>query len=170
MIPDDLKVALITSVFKANNKEEFSYYRPISVLPCFSKILEELMYNRLLLKYLDNNDILFTSQYGFRRKHSTNLATIELITKISQAIDKKEYTLGVFLDLAKAFDTVNRKILLRKLDHYGIRGIVNDWFKNYLTDRKQIVKYKSQQSKLNNNMWSAPRLCPWTTLGFHLHE
>ena len=129
MIPDDLKVALITSVFKANNKEECSNYRPISVLPCFSKILEELMYNRLLLKYLDNmyNDILFTSQYGFRRKHSTNLATIELITKISQAIDKKEYTLGVFLDLAKAFDTVNRK---RKLDHYGIRGIVNDWFKN----------------------------------------
>ena len=145
-IPDDLKVALVTPVFKANDKEEFSNYRPISVLPCFSKILEKLMYNRLL-KYLDQNNILFPSQYGFRRKHSTNLATIELITKISQAIDNNENTLGVFLDLAKAFDTVNHEILLRKLDHYGVRGIVNKWFKNYLTGRKQIVKYKSVQSQ-----------------------
>ena len=94
------------------------------------------MYNRLL-KYLDQNNILFPSQYGFRRKHSTNLATIELITKISLAIDNNEYTFGVFLDLAEAFDTVNHEILLRKLDHYGIRGIVNKWFKNYLTGRKK---------------------------------
>ena len=78
------------------------------------------MYHRLL-KYLDNNNTLFARQYGFRRKHSTNLATIELITKISQAIDNNEYTLGVFLDLEKAFGTVNQEILLRKLDHYGIR-------------------------------------------------
>ena len=145
-IPDDLKVALVTPVFKANDREEFSNYRPISVFPCFSKILEKLMYNRLL-KYLDQNNIFFPSQYGFRRKHSTNIATIELITKISEAIDNNEYTLGVFLDLAKAFDTVNHEILLRKLDHYGIRGIVNEWFKNYLTERKQIVKYKSEQSE-----------------------
>ena len=80
------------------------------------------------------------------KKHSTNLATIELMTKISHATDNNEYTLGVFLDLAKAFDTVNHEILLTKLDHYGIRGIVNEWFKNYLTHRKQIVKYKSVKS------------------------
>ena len=95
------------------------------------------MYNRLL-KYLDQNNIFFPSQNGFRRKHSTNLATIELITKISEAIYKNDYKLGVFLDLAKAFDTVNHENLLRKLDHYGIRGTVNEWFKNYLTERKQI--------------------------------
>ena len=104
------------------------------------------MYNRLL-KYLDQNNIFFPSQNGLRRKHSTNLATIELITKISEAIYNNDYKLGVFLDLAKAFDTVNHENLLRKLDHYGIRGTVNEWFKNYLRERKQIVKYKWEQSE-----------------------
>lgn len=89
--------------------------------------------------------MLFQSQYGFRKKHSTNLATIELMTKILQAIDNNEYTIGVFLDLAKAFDTVNHEILLTKLEHYGIRGIALEWFKNYLTNRKQIVKYKQKK-------------------------
>ena len=81
VIPDDLKVALATPVYKANNKEEISNYRPISVLPCFSKILEKVMYKRLL-KYLENHHMLFQNQYGFRKKHSTNLATLELTTKI----------------------------------------------------------------------------------------
>ena len=146
VIPNDLKIALVTPVFKANDKEEFNNYRPISVLSCFSKILEKIMYKRVI-KYLDKNNILFQSQYGFRKKHSTNLATIELMTKILQAIENGEYTVGVFLDLAKAFDTVNHEILLRKLEHYGIRGIVLEWFTNYLTNRKQIVKYKFEKSE-----------------------
>ena len=69
------------------------------------------------------------------------------MTKILQAIDNNEYTIGVFLDLAKAFDTVNHEILLRKLEHYGIRGIALEWFKNYLTNRKQIVKHKQKKSE-----------------------
>ena len=146
VIPNDLKIALVTPVFKANDKEEFNNYRPISVLSCFSKILEKIMYKRVI-KYLDKNNILFQSQYGFRKKHSTNLATIELMTKILQAIENGEYTVGVFLDLAKAFDSVNHEILLRKLEHYGIRGIVLEWFTNYLTNRKQIVKYKFEKSE-----------------------
>ena len=95
VIPNDLKIALVTPVFKANDKEEFNNYRPISVLSCFSKILEKIMYKRVI-KYLDKNNILFQSQYGFRKKHSTNLATIELMTKILQAIENGEYTVGVF--------------------------------------------------------------------------
>ena len=82
------------------------------------------------------------SQYGFCKKHSTNLVTMELMTKILQAIDNNEYTIGVFLDLAKAFDTVNHKLLL---EHYVIRGIALEWFTNYLTNRKQIVKYKQKK-------------------------
>ena len=147
VIPNDLKIAIVTPVFKANNKKEFSNYRPISVLPCFSKILEKIMYKRVV-KYLDKHNMLFESQYGFRKKkHSTNLATIELVTKILQAIDNNEYTIGVFLDLAKAFDTVNHEILLKKLEHYGIRGIALEWFQNYLTNRKQIIKYKLEKSE-----------------------
>ena len=84
--PNDLNLALVTAIFKANNKQKFSNYRPISVLSCFSKIIEKLMWIRLI-KYLDHNNILFHSQYSFRKKQSTNLATIELMTKISRAID-----------------------------------------------------------------------------------
>ena len=145
VIPDDLKIALVTPIYKANGKEEFSNYRPISVLPCFSKILEKIIYKRVL-KYLDKHNMLFQGQYGFRKNHSTNLATIELTTKLLQAIDNNEYTIGVFLDLAKAFDTVNHEILLKKLEHYGIRGIALKWFENYLTNRKHIVKYKLEKS------------------------
>ena len=91
--------------------------------------------------------MLFQNLYGFHKKHSTNLATIELKTKILQAKDNNGYTIQVFYDLAKAFDTVNHKILLEKLEHFEIRGIPLEWFKNYLSNRKQIVKFKSQKSK-----------------------
>ena len=76
--------------------------------------------------------MLFLSQYGFRKKHSTNLAIMELVFKVSKAIDNNEYTIGIFLDLSKAFDTENHDISLYKLQHYGIRGVALDWFKNYL--------------------------------------
>ena len=90
------------------------------------------MYKRVV-KFLDKHSILSENQYGFRKKRSTNLAI---------AIDDKEYTMGVFLDFSKAFDTVNHNILLYKLEHFGIRGVVLECFKNYLSNRKQIVKYK----------------------------
>jgi len=103
------------------------------------------MFKRLV-KYLDKHQILFHSQYGFRRKHSTNLATLELVTKILQSIDSNKYTIAVVLDLAKAFDTVNREILLGKFEYYGIRGVALEWFRNYLSNRKQIVKFKTINS------------------------
>ena len=76
---------------------------------------------------------------------------MELVTKISQAIDNNEYTIGVFLDLSKAFDTVNHDILLHKLEHYGIRGVALNWFQNYLSNRKQIVKYNSTMGYSRKN-------------------
>ena len=85
--------------------------------------------------------------HGFCNKRSTTLAIIELIEKISRAIDNGEFTIGIFLDLSKAFDTVNHKILIDKLYHYGIRGICLKWFENYLQNRKQFVKYGDTKSK-----------------------
>ena len=132
-------------MYKANRKENFSNYRPISVLPCFSKILEKLMYKRAIT-FLNKNNILSYNQYGFRAGHSTQQVVIELVDKISQAIERKEYMVGLFLDLYRAFDTVNHHILLGKLEHYGFRGVAIEWFKNYLTNRKQMVNYKSVNS------------------------
>ena len=97
----------------------FTNFRPISVLPFFSKFLERIIYNRIL-GYLNDFNILYDNQYGFRRNHSTSLALVDLYDKISLALDRKEIAAGVFIDLSKAFDTVNHNILLQ---YYGIRGL-----------------------------------------------
>jgi retron-type reverse transcriptase len=103
------------------------------------------MYQRLI-KFIDANEILSKHQYGFRKTRSTEHAIIEITDKISKAIDEGKYTIGIFLDLSKSFDTVNHEILIKKLEHYGIRGLCIEWFKSYLKERKQIVKYKEYNS------------------------
>ena len=155
-IPKFLKIALITPIFKANESNLFENYRPISVLTCFSKLLEKLMYKRFY-NYVEKHQILSEHQFGFRSNRSTEHAILELSNKISKAIDKGEYTIGVFLDLSKAFDTVNHGILLKKLQHYGIRGICLQWFTNYLQERTQIVKFKQYRSAEMNVMTGVPQ-------------
>ena len=138
VFPDALKLAKIVPIFKNGSKKVVSNYRPISVLSAFSKIFERIMYTRLD-NYLDINDILHQSQFGFRKKLSTSMALLELTEEISKSIDDRNYTVGVFIDLAKAFDTVDHKILLQKLHHYGVRGTANEWFGSYLENRRQFV-------------------------------
>jgi retron-type reverse transcriptase len=125
---------------------KFENYRPISVLVCFSKLLERLMTNRLS-KFIDKNKILSKHQYRFRKNRSTEHALIDFTDKITKAIDEGKYSIGIFLDLSKAFDTIDHKILIKKLEHYGIRGVAKEWFENYLHNRKQIVKYNGVQSE-----------------------
>jgi retron-type reverse transcriptase len=103
-----------------------------------SKLLEKVMYKRLI-SYIEKHNILSKHQYGFRKDRSTEHAIIELTDKISKAIDEGKYTIGIFLGLSKAFDTVNHEILLKKLEHYGIRGNCLKWFENYLHERTQIL-------------------------------
>ena len=93
-----------------------------------------------LTKYLNKNKIIYEHQFGFQKNRSTTLAVLDLHTRITKAIDNGNYAASVFLDFAKAFDIVNHKILSSKLENYGMRGPVNDWFKSYLTNRYQVVK------------------------------
>ena len=109
------------------------------------------MYHRLK-SFLDNNNVLFKAQYVFREKHSTQHAILDTVNIIQNNMDSKLFTCGIFIDLKKAFDTVDHAILLQKLDHYGIRGIINDWFSSYLLGRSQVTEvdtYLSSKSQIS---------------------
>ena len=147
VFPDALKLVKVVPLYKAGDAHKFSNYRPISVLPVFSKVFEQLMYNRLLA-HINANNLLNKFQFGFRNKHSPNLAMIYLIDKISNALQNGDLILGLFLDFSKAFDTVDHDILLHNLEFCGIRGCAHDWFKSYMTNRKQFVQFDSHTSSV----------------------
>ena len=115
-----------------------SNYRPVSLLSIFSKIFEKITYKRLY-DFLEVNEIFHSLQFGFRQKHSTFHTLISMTEKIRKSVDDGNYRCGIFIDLKKAFDTVNHSILLRKLDHYGIKGTPHEWFLSCLSNRKQCV-------------------------------
>ena len=141
IVPDELKIAKVVPIYKKENPEIFGNYRPVSVLPCISKILERIVYN-----CLSKNELLYKKQYRFRTNHSTYMAVVDFINDVSKATDDGMNTVGIFMDLSKAFDTTDHNILLAKLYHYGFRGVSQKWFENYLTCRKQFVSYNSGKS------------------------
>ena len=145
VFPSELKIARVIPIFKSGANSSFTNYRPVSVLPLFSKILERLMYSRLLL-FVNEHKLLYAYQFGFRALHAPNLAMVILVDKISKALEEGECVLGLFLDFSKAFDTVNHAILFEKLEFYGITGTALQWFKSYLTGRKQYVEYNNTLS------------------------
>ena len=113
-------------------------YRPIYLLSNISKIFERIMYTRLE-DFLKTSEILYKFQFGFRKTYLTNHALLSIVEKNRNSLDKNMYTCGIFIDLEKAFDTVNHQIILSKLNHYGIRGVANSWFASYLSNRSQSV-------------------------------
>ena len=147
VFPDLFKIAKVIPIFKSGDSKQVANYRPISILPMFSKITERLVYNRLI-EYLNKNLILHSNQFGFRQKFSTCMALLQLVEDVSRSIDENKITMGVFVDLAKAFDTVNHSILLDKLYHYGARGIVHQWFQSYLSGRRQYVLVNKHASNM----------------------
>ena len=135
----------------------FKNYRPVSVLPVFfSKILERLMYNRVIT-FINKHDILYKYQFGFKKGHSTYMPLTIIFEKTVEALEHHEHVVVLYIDLAKAFDTVDHKILLNKLSHYGIRGKALSWFENYLNERQQFVKYNNVQSQSKSIICGVPQ-------------
>ena len=118
---------------------DINNYRPISVAPCFSKILERLMYNHIY-KFLKENSVLYEKQFGFQSGYSTNDAIVQLVDKIFDSFEKEQFTLRVFIDLPKALDTIDYSLLLKKLKLYGITDKNLAWFESYLSNRKQYIE------------------------------
>ena len=146
IFPYSLKIAKVTPIFKSGN------YRPISILPVFSKVLERIMYNRVY-NHLDSKGLL----YGFQRNNSTEHAILQLTRDITSSFEKGEYTLGVFIDLSKAFDTVDHQILIKKLQYYGIDGTALEWFKSYLSNRKQYISTQEKSESCLDIICGVPQ-------------
>ena len=151
-----LKVAKVIALFKKGDKNQPNNYRLISLLSCFNKIFEKLLCKRLV-KFFEANRILFEYQYGFRKLYSTTLALIEFTDSIIKFFDEGQYCMSIFVDLTKAFDTVDHEILLDKLDRYGIRGHANRFFRSYLSDRHQYTVINGVKSTLKDITCGVPQ-------------
>jgi len=138
VFPASLKVARVIPIYKSGERNNVKNYRPISTLPAMSKILEKLMYKRLI-SFLDANGILCNKQFGFRRNMCTSDAILEFMDYVVASLNSKQTLLSVFLDLSKAFDTVDHAVLMSKLNHLGVRGVLSCWFQSYVSDRRQHV-------------------------------
>ncbi len=145
------RVAKVIPIYKSGEKTLFTNYRPISILPAFSKLLEKIVAKKLTT-FLESSKQIYEHQYGFRAGHNTSHPIIHLLNHVAVENDKptKNITMSVFLDLSKAFDTISHSILLEKLDHLGIRGLANHWFHSYLSDREQYLEITDIKSPMVN--------------------
>ena len=150
VFPDALKIAKVKPLYKKGDNFCLNNYRPISLLPTISKIFERVMFTQLY-SYLNANNLLSEQQYGFRSQHSTELACVKLVDYITTEMDnikKIKTPTAIYLDLSKAFDTLNFNILLNKLQYYGINGTSLSLIRNYLTNRFQYVQFENSESDL----------------------
>jgi hypothetical protein len=157
-VPKQLKIAKIVPVFKEGDCHDFNNYRPISLLSSFSKLLEKIVAKQIL-RFLHINYIIYKHQYGFRAGHNTSHPVLHLSEKIYDSLNQKPSakTLTIFIDLKKAFDTVDHSILLKKMEHYGIQNSSNLWFKSYLSDREQFVTINGIESERTKMVCGVPQ-------------
>jgi hypothetical protein len=156
IFPNALKVAKVIPLFKKDNQHLFDNYRPISLLPCISKIYEKIVYNQLY-EYFDKNKLFSKHQHGFRKKHSTESAGLEFIGRVLSSIENNGIAFSLFIDLSKAFDTISHDILIKKLEFYGICQTPLRWFQSYLSDRKQFIYYDGINSSPSNINTGVPQ-------------
>ena len=156
IFPEKNKIAKVIPSHKKGSTKDVNNYRPISLLSVFSKIMEKLIAARLN-DFLELHDIIYPQQFGFRSGCSTTHSLISITETINKTIEDKKFGCGVFIDLKKAFDTVNHQILLKKLEHYGIRDKALLWFSSYLTDRKQYVHLNGCNSDIKEITCGVPQ-------------
>ena len=156
IFPECFKTAKIINIFKPGNSNSIANYRPISMVPFLSKMFEKLMCARLD-SYLKSNNILCINQFGFRKNSHTSDAIIEFLDYVYSSLDEKQSNIAVYLDFSRAFDTVKHEILMSRLQHNGIRGVMLNWFKSYLSNRKQYVSVKNSSSSMSNITLDVPQ-------------
>ena len=155
-VPSEWKIAKVVAVHKGGSKEDKNNFRPISVLPVISKILERAV-DHQLVQYLEENNILSKNQFGYRKKRSTELATLLLIDEMSKEIDRGKMVGAVFIDLSKAFDTLSHSVLISKMQKCGIKGIAIQWFIDYLFNRSIISVIDDQRSEPQSLICGVPQ-------------
>ena len=156
VFPDCLKVGKITPIFKKGDRELMKNYRPVSTIPIFGKIFEKIICSRIY-NFFSSNNLLTDCQFGYRKKHSTGHAIHHSVNIIRDALADKKHVIAVFVDLSKAFDTIDHKILLSKLERYGIRGTANNLINDYLSRRTQYVSTLGESSELEDIIYGVPQ-------------
>ena len=154
--PTVLKISRVVPIPKSKKTKDVNEYRPISNLSVMSKIFEKLMCKRLV-SYLEVNKVLVPFQFGFRSRSATTDALLQYLDYAYESIDNGQYLLTLFLDFSKAFDTVNHRILLNKLNHVGVRGVSQHWFESYIMNRKQCVYVNGVSSDLSDITMGVPQ-------------
>lgn len=146
--PDKLKIAKVIPIFKGGSPDNLINFRPISILPAISKLFERLMYNRML-SFINKYELLSSSQFGFRKNCNTELAMLRTLDFITSSLNAGTPSIGLFVDISKAFDSINHAILLDKLLCLGFRGVVYSWLSSYLSQRFQYVEVNGVKSSLS---------------------
>ena len=166
IFPDKLKIAKLTPIHKQNDKTRIDNYIPISLLPAISKIIERAIFDQITT-YFNINKLFHNNQYGFRKEHSTELAALEVIDRITCNLDNGKIPFNIYLDLSKAFDTLDHNILIEKLKFYGLTQSALPLLKSYLHERKQYVQTFQRYTFL---LWSTSRFNSWPFIIYYLHK
>lgn len=156
VFPDKLKNAVVVPIHKKGPANLFSNFRPISLLSTLSKLFEKIMKERMI-SFLDRNKYFSKNQYGFREGLSTELALLNFMGQVNRGINDGHNVSGLFIDIKKAFDTVDHGILLKKLYNCGFRGTAHDWFNSYLSNRKQCVRINDTVSEMGEITCGVPQ-------------